>query len=137
VVATTSNAFSAFLAIDPLPCPRPRIAVIRGHGVAYFPKSYKDWREEFVGLFVDKTFTPFEGPVRVRVSFGIKKARTSKLVFPVGDIDNYAKSVLDGLTQVGMWKDDKQVVSLLATKRFADVACIHLLINPYVPEEEQ
>jgi Holliday junction resolvase RusA-like endonuclease len=136
----TSNVFKTFLPIDPIPCPRPRIAVIRGHGVAYFPKSYKDWKEEFAGLFVDKPFTSFSGPVQVRMCFDIQKPRTSKLVLPKGDIDNYAKSVLDGLTTVGMWDDDKQVAVLLAIKRFVhdpvvNASGVHLQITPYVPEE--
>lgn len=34
------------------------------------------------------------------------------------DLDNYAKAVLDALTQVGMWQDDCQIVSLTIIKRY-------------------
>lgn len=111
--------FQTFLPIEPLPCPRPRVAVIRGHGVAYYPSAYKKWVEEFVRLFDQQSFTQFTGPVRARLLLDCRKARTSKLLIPGGDVDNYAKSVLDGLTKVGMWDDDKQVESLRVTKRFA------------------
>lgn len=119
VPATTSKLYATFLPIDPLPCPRPRVAVIRGHGVAYYPASYKKWVTKFVELFASSDIPFFEGPVHVDLLFLITKARTSKLQFPGGDVDNYAKSVLDGLTKIQVWKDDKQVVSLHVTKRFA------------------
>ena len=32
------------------------------------------------------------------------------------DIDNLAKSILDGITQAGVWHDDGQVQSLIARK---------------------
>lgn len=111
--------FKSFLPIDPLPCPRPRVAVIRGHGVAYYPAAYKNWVKEFVELFTDKSIEKFSGPVVVNLGFWCRKARTSKLVIPGGDIDNYTKSVLDGLTKIGMWDDDKQVVQLTAVKAWA------------------
>jgi len=111
--------YKTFLPIDPLPCPRPRIAVINGHGVAYYPTAYKKWVAEFVELFKGKTIEKFDGLLSVDVVFECRKARTSKLLAPVGDIDNYVKSLLDGLTKVGVWNDDKQVVQLRAMKRFA------------------
>lgn len=111
--------FQTFIPIDPLPCPRPRVAVIRGHGVAYYPAAYKKWVAQFVELFQRKRFAKFDGPVRVTMLLDCRKAKTSKLLTPSGDVDNYAKSVLDGLTKVGMWFDDKQVERLVVTKRFA------------------
>ena len=37
-----------------------------------------------------------------------------------GDADNLAKAVMDAFTQLGLWRDDGQVVRLEVTKRFAD-----------------
>lgn len=116
--------YRTFLPIDPLPCPRPRIRVVKlkngkSFANAYYPAEYQKWVAEFVELFKDKHIVPFDGPVRVRLCFDCRKARTSKLLIPGGDVDNYAKSVLDGLTKVGMWDDDKQVSGLLVIKRWA------------------
>lgn len=124
--------FSTFLPIDPLPCPRPRVAVIRGHGVAYYPAAYKKWTSEFVELFKQKQYAKFTEPVRARIILECRKARTSKLLIPSGDVDNYAKSVLDGLTTVGMWDDDKQVQNLVITKRWANPDPTRVGIHIYI-----
>lgn len=92
--------------------------MINGHGVAYYPASYKNWVAEFVELFASRTIPYFEGPVHADLLFLCTRARTSKLQYPGGDADNYAKSVLDGLTKIQVWKDDKQVIDLHAAKRF-------------------
>lgn len=50
------------------------------------------------------------------------KKRTDALLgcsCPSGDVDNYAKSALDGLNSV-VWDDDKQVVKLTAYKRWGE-----------------
>jgi Holliday junction resolvase RusA-like endonuclease len=50
------------------------------------------------------------------------KQRTDALFgysYPSGDVDNYAKSALDGLNNV-VWEDDKQVVQLAATKAWGE-----------------
>lgn len=106
--------------------------MINGHGVAYYPASYKKWVAKFVELLTYCEIPYFEGPVQVDLLFLITRARTSKLQFPGGDVDNYAKSVLDGLTKVCMWKDDKQVIDLHVQKRFAitgDTAGINIQIT--------
>lgn len=35
------------------------------------------------------------------------------------DLDNLAKAVLDALTQIGMWRDDGQIVQLSLSKQYA------------------
>jgi len=46
----------------------------------------------------------------------------------VNDIDNVCKSVLDAMNGI-VFVDDKQVVSLHATKRFDTIASVHVLVK--------
>jgi len=51
----------------------------------------------------------------------VEKARTSKLLHPTPDVDNYAKGVLDAITASGIfWVDDKQIVDLRIVKQWTD-----------------
>jgi Holliday junction resolvase RusA-like endonuclease len=85
---------------------------------AYYPKSYKDWKLSFAAKVIGPP-SPMDGPLVMSIENVISKPRTSKLTHPVGDVDNYAKSVMDALTELAFWNDDKQVISLHVTKRFA------------------
>ena len=109
-----------YLEIEPLPCPRPRIAMIAGHGVAYYPKAYKEWAAEATKqaakAWRDQEAGTLGGLVSLRLSFFCSRPKTTKLQAPKGDIDNYVKSVMDALTKAGVWLDDKQVVELVARK---------------------
>ena len=46
----------------------------------------------------------------------------------VNDIDNVCKCVLDAMNNI-VYFDDKQVVSLHATKRFDTIASVHVLVR--------
>lgn len=110
----------------PVPAPRPRVTR-RG---AYMPKPYKDflgvirrsWEMSGRPTFPDGT------PLRVQVTCftarpkshlsrdGVKNGSPS---VPIGrpDLDNLAKSFLDGLNGKA-YEDDSRVVSLFAEKRY-------------------
>jgi len=64
---------------------------------------------------------PFNLPVRVWVRFAVPKPKTTKLVQPKPDLDNYLKALLDALTRAGnVWEDDHLVADIRATKVWTD-----------------
>jgi len=64
---------------------------------------------------------PFNLPVRVWVRFAVPRPKTSKLVQPKPDLDNYLKALLDALTRAGnVWEDDHLVADIQATKVWTD-----------------
>jgi Holliday junction resolvase RusA-like endonuclease len=78
-------------------------------GKAYTPKRTKEAERTIAQYAMAKRSTydipfPITGPLRVGIAFLLSKKQT-------GDIDNYAKTVLDALNGV-IWQDDKQIKRL-------------------------
>lgn len=96
------------------------------------PAAYKAWQRDFIKLFPwQRSRQPLRGPLEVFLTFtcAVPKSYTkteraaalSGLVpCKVGDADNLAKSVLDALTEVGLWQDDKQVDRLTVVKAYGE-----------------
>ena len=57
-------------------------------------------------------------PVYVNVIFAIPRAKSSKLIVPSGDGDNFEKALYDLLTRKGYLEDDKWIVRGTWRKRF-------------------
>lgn len=96
---------------NPVPAARPRV-----YGrVAVTPKHYRNWKRYAANeLYEAATTMGFERadqPHAVRIVLGGKLR---------GDIDNYAKAILDACTDAGVWSDDK-LVHELRIKREPDV----------------
>lgn len=84
-----------------------------GGGRSWTPQRTREY-EERVGLLGRAAgLTPRSGPVAVEIDVYVSDGR-------VGDVDNYAKAVLDGLTGVA-YEDDRQVVRLVVERHRADV----------------
>lgn len=114
-MATSKLPCELAFAIEPAPASRPRV----GKFGTFYSGSYKTWMAEALKLFPKDSFeTQLEGAISVSMIVRCTKAKTSKLMFPRGDVDNYAKGPLDILTKAGLWGDDTQVVRLSVTKRF-------------------
>ena len=107
-----------------MPSPRPR-ATVRGGKFAsvYLPKEYMTWKESLAANVRGVNDFPgslLTGPLVVTITALVEKPRTSKLTHPSPDVDNYAKGVLDAITQSErFWADDKQVVDLRIAKAWA------------------
>jgi crossover junction endodeoxyribonuclease RusA len=81
---------------------------------------------------------PIAGPVALVVTFSLPrpaghygtgrnagKPKLSAPRWPAGrpDLDKLLRAVLDGLTMGGAWKDDAQVIWIVAEKRYAPPRC--------------
>ena len=104
--------------ISPVAASRPRVS---RHG-AYFAGPYKIFRSECVDIIdfvLGPDFQPYEQPIKVDVELFIRRPKTTKLVMPKADIDNFLKAVFDSLNKK-LWVDDNIIQSVYATKQWAE-----------------
>jgi Holliday junction resolvase RusA-like endonuclease len=127
--------------INPVPKGRPRFSKAGGFMRSYTPKKTSDYETE-VRTQAQSVMTrePLETPLAVYLYFRLPIPRShskkrqeaclngSERPTKKPDIDNLAKSVLDGLNGV-VWHDDSQIVSLHLTKVYARNPGIDLLIR--------
>lgn len=106
------------LALCPVPAPRPKVRVHNGVGFAYYTGKYKNFLAEAPKAIPESPIFFGKGtPVHVDVVFALPKPQKPANPYPVGDIDNYLKSILDAITKNGTyWHDDTQVESITARK---------------------
>lgn len=127
--------------INPVPKGRPRFSKVGGFMRSYTPKKTSDYETEVrTQAQTVMTREPLETPVAVYLYFRLPIPRShskkrqeacltgSERPIKKPDIDNLAKSVLDGLNGV-VWHDDSQIVSLHLTKVYARNPGIDLLIR--------
>lgn len=107
-----------------------------GHMVE-MSKRLKPWRAAIAEAIITAGWHHdpiLSGPVRVQLDFVMprpashygtgRNADRLKDTAPdwcdraVGDLDKLCRAVLDAVTTAGAWRDDAQVVSLSATKRY-------------------
>lgn len=124
----TSKGVAFLLYLAPKPCPRPRVALRGRVPVAYYPADYKAWQGEACAALAYEG-VQIQGPLRVSISCQVERPKTTKLPAPKPDIDNYAKSVLDALTQAGVWADDSQVVQVQAEKMWGARDAIYIEVE--------
>lgn len=109
---------SVFIPVAPVPASRPKVSKFG----TYYTATYANWRKAAAKFVRDHVnVVPEVAPLVVLVENIVPKPRTSKLKHPNGDVDNYAKAALDILNEAA-WVDDKQIISLTSTKRFAGPA---------------
>jgi crossover junction endodeoxyribonuclease RusA len=108
--------FEIVVPIRPKSKSRPRA----GRNGFYTDRKTKDYENLIGQAYKDAGGPKFENPVNVKLKF--KKNSVTIYIEEIesesklrGDIDNYAKAVLDGLNDIA-YLDDKQVLKLDLTK---------------------
>lgn len=114
-------SLSLKIPVNPIPAPRPRIAMRGKFPAAYYPSSYLEWRDSVAEYLQSKSLPEkFTGPLLVCCTFVCPAPKKSIKTHPRGDVDNYAKSILDSITKCErIWDDDDQVAGLMLYKRWS------------------
>lgn len=130
----------------PKPQPRPR-ATIRGkHAAVYNPSDADDWKGSVArAAMKHRPDEPIAYPVYLTIEFVLPRprghygtGRNAGILKPSApfwcatkpDLDNLEKSVMDALTDIGMWDDDSLVVEKETSKCYAaNAQCVGATIT--------
>jgi len=94
---------------DPVPCQRPRVG--RG-GTVYTPRETQVYEQHvssmaYLAAYRER-WTRCDPKTPISVQLEISRSKSKR-----GDIDNIAKSILDGITKSqAVWADDRDVMEL-------------------------
>ena len=126
------NSMTIF--IRPIPAPRPRVTK---YGTYNDPKytAYK----KAIGLYIKRKFNVSDKPLRMNIEFMFKipkswskkKKETMQYHTSTPDIDNLVKGVMDSLNGIA-YKDDSQVVEIIARKFYGSDDCITVSVEHIV-----
>lgn len=106
--------------VDGRPVPKARPRVARGH--AYTPKRTKEYEEIVRIAYKNAGGTKIEGAVFMRIRAVYKTPKKSLLCHDrtkKPDLDNIAKSIMDGLNGIA-YEDDAQVSFLQIEKVYGE-----------------
>ncbi|MCL4440444.1 MAG: RusA family crossover junction endodeoxyribonuclease [Firmicutes bacterium] len=132
---------------EPVAQGRPRASTFGGFVKMYDPKKSRDFKD-YVKLAASQ-YAPaklIEGPVVLQLSiyrpipksFSKKKAALAEdgQLRPTSkpDVDNYVKGIKDALKGV-IWKDDSQVVDLVAGKYYGERPRVEIIIREVSQQE--
>ena len=105
--------------ISPVPASRPRVTRFR----TYYPKKYADYRRQVaewsVCLDNREDIQALAGqPLLIMGVFVVERPKSTKLEFPMPDVDNYGKALFDSLNG-RVWRDDRDIVQTILAKMWA------------------
>ena len=99
-----------------------RAVVVEG-GSTKGRQAHRAWRDAVSWSAHELAGESIEQPVSIRIDFVMPRPKSApkKATWAPKkpDLDKLVRSTLDGITDAGVWRDDSQVVSLIATKRLA------------------
>ena len=119
----------------PVPKQRPRISTKNGIVRAYTPKNTANYEKLVanISMFNRIDDVVLLGPISVKLLIFLERAKSNKDLFPITkpDIDNYAKSILDGMNGV-IYKDDSQIIDLHVQLRYGLEARVEVMIDTFL-----
>lgn len=95
----------------------------------------RDWRTDVQQAAITHHIgDPYTGPLTVFLEFSLTRPKShpkTKPTYPTSrpDIDKLSRAVLDALTHI-VFKDDSQVTSLSAVKRWGDPPGVRIIVHP-------
>lgn len=122
---------------------RPRTAVIGGHARIFTPAKTRAYEAHgrLAAQVAMAGRAPLEGPVTCRITAVLpipqsmpKRKRAEAIAGTLRpatrpDVDNYAKAGMDAINTIVV-RDDSQVVTLLASKRYGDDPRLEIRVRP-------
>jgi Holliday junction resolvase RusA-like endonuclease len=89
-----------------------------------------DWRARVAGaLWV--AAPPATGAVVVQLAFDLARPKSVRRTHATTrpDLDKLVRAMLDAGTEAGVWRDDAQVVEVVATKQYTSLApCVRMTV---------
>jgi crossover junction endodeoxyribonuclease RusA len=117
------------------------VGIAGGRGIMIeSSKKVKPWREDVrAALLHDgQPRARFEGAVSVHMQFVMPRPKRLKKPEPhlsAPDISKLVRSTEDAITSSGCWADDRMVVELVASKRYAEIleptGCFIVITDPF------
>lgn len=139
---TTAPPVPRIVTLDVRGVPVPQGSVSQwrmpnGKTATKYPPGVYRWRAQVQEAAMRLGVETFTGAVEVHLGFDLQRAqahfgtgrnlniiKASAPPYPInrksGDIDKLTRCILDALTDAAIWNDDSQVVTVIASKRYAD-----------------
>lgn len=121
---------------DPVPQGSKRAFVVKNRAVVVDDNkaTLRSWRSQIVDAARAELNGegPELGPVRITLMFFLRRPQRPKAGVPIvkPDVDKLARAVLDGMTDAGVFRDDSQVTTLTARKRYTTEApCVRVFVD--------
>jgi Holliday junction resolvase RusA-like endonuclease len=111
---------------DPAPQGSKAASIRNGRAYVYeTAKNHKSWRDAVKQAAMEQigpNHQPLGGAIDIDLIFRMRRLPTVERPEPwvSPDLDKLCRSVLDSLTDAGVWLDDKHVCNLTARKEYTD-----------------
>jgi Holliday junction resolvase RusA-like endonuclease len=113
-----------YLQLEQNPIAASRVRVAR-YGPSYYKGPYAEYRkgnattiEAAVAEAQAAGFLPYDSTLIMAQLFEVNSPKTTKLLFPAPDLDNYLKAIWDALQKHGVILEDKKVIASTELKRW-------------------